>query len=379
MRVPPALWTWTALLTLALPVRAQSWNPFSSGGNDAKNARDLEPTPYHFPRRVQARPVRVLKFRFWADRDFRGLTPAWKIKTRAWLSQMSRLLGPPLDVEFEGESFRTWDRQASNGSLSDALAALNKEDGGQDVDFVVGLIGALPVVSNDCQLLGQANGGRGHFVVRAMGNVGDARVVYALLPKTENEQKEDLYARRVQHKELGVFMHEWAHALGVGHGGCGGNIMCPVYTPAYNTFTEAVLNQLDQAITRKKAGGLAPNPVAVRQSARAASAPVTVAPAAAQNAAASSLIGAMIDRARAQQRAGDRDGATATLIDAVARARVVAPPGDGSWLSLAQACVDARELDAGEEALGNAAAGAATDAVRAQLAALRPRPARKRR
>jgi hypothetical protein len=366
-------WVVTLLAIAPQPARPQSWNPFSSHADDGR-ARELEPASFWFPSRKIARPTRVLRFRFWADPDFRGLTPSWKIKTRAWLSQLTRMIEPTLGVQFEAESLRTWDRQASMASMGEALAALAKEDPGADVDFVVGLVGALPAVTNDVHLLGLTGPPR-HFVLRAMGNVDDARAVYARLGKSDVSRKEDLYARRVQHKELAIFLHEWGHALGIPHGGCGANIMCPIYGQERSGFPPEVLQRMDEALSRPRPGRDAP--VAVRRPDPPAPEAPAVAPVAAQQAAAASWVGRFVDRAREQHRAGDRAGAASTLSEAVDRTRAVAAPGDPIWLTLAQACLELGAPGPGEEALASAGTGPAVDELRARLSAGKPR-ARKR-
>jgi hypothetical protein len=361
------------LATLSLPAHGQSWNPFSSSSDDDKWAQKLEPSTFHFPNRNLQRRARVLKFRFYADPDFRGLTPSWKLKTRAWLSQLSRMIEPALAVQFEAESQRNWDHHAALGSLGDALAALARQDPGTDVDFVVGLVGALPAMTDDHHLLGMAHPPQRHFVLRAMGNVHDARQVYRLLDKSDVGRKEDLYARRVQHKELAIFLHEWAHAMGVPHTGCGSDIMCPSYSPGQSGFRPSVVEYLADAINRPPGGGGAP-PVA-RSEAKAPEKP-EVAPPAAQQAAAAAWVGRQLEQARDQHRTGDRAGAAGTLGDAVDRARVVAAPGDPVWLTLAEACLELGAPGPAAEALSSAAPGAAADALRARLPKAK---ARKRR
>jgi hypothetical protein len=369
---PRPAWVLLPLLAITPRATAQSWNPFSSGSSDERMARELEPATFQFPDRHLQRPSRVLRFRFWADPDFRALTPSWKIKTRAWLSQLTRIIEPALGVRFEAESLHEWDRQASQASLREALAALGQSDPGNDVDFVVGLVGALPAVTNDMHLLGMTSAPR-HFVLRAMGNVGDARAVYALMPKSDVNRKEDLYARRVQHKELANFLHEWGHAMGDPHRACGPDLMCPVYAPERSGFSREVLQYLEQAIARPAGAAPAPDRLQVARPPEPPPVPVE----AAQQAAAASWVGRFLDRAREQHRARDRAGVEATLSEAVDRARAVATPGDPIWLTLAQACVELGAPRPGEEALAHAGSGPAVDVLRARLAA-RPKP-RKRR
>ena len=200
--------------------------PLWQRSDDSSVVQGIEPAPFDFPRRTANRPVRVFRFRFWADADYRGVTPRWQMKARAWLSELSRLLEPSLGVRFEAESFHNWDRGLTYAPLPESLLELIKTDAGNDVDFVVGLVSALPHVSLSADRIGQTDPGRRHLVLRAMGNLDDARMVYRRLPNSDVPE-EDLYARRVLHRELVIFLHEWAHAMGAPHVGDPRDIMYP--------------------------------------------------------------------------------------------------------------------------------------------------------
>jgi hypothetical protein len=352
---------------------APSWNPFSSTSEeDGKWAQRMEPTPLQLPARSVQHPVRVLRLRFWADHDFRALTPAWKIKVRAWLGQLSRILEPSLGVQLEAESFRTWDRQSSQGQLTEVLDQLTKQDPGADVDWVVGLVSALPLVTTDVHALGTAVPGGKHFVMRAMGDVEDARRVYFNLGKADPAKKEDLYARRIQHKELTIFLHEWAHTFGIPHGGRPDDIMCPRYAPERSRFLPDALAAIDRGVERRLTGETSATASTAAPTPHSAPAPAPVppvAPAAAQQAAASSWVGRLIDKARAQHQAGDRAGAAATMSDAVDRAKVVAAPGDPLWVRVGEACLDVGAVSAAEEVLTSAGAAPGLSDLRARVAA----------
>jgi hypothetical protein len=378
----------TLLLPILLafqPAAARQFpNPFAGPSEpDTRAAQAMEPATYRFPARSWRGSSRVLKLRFWADGDFRAVTPAWKIKTRAWLSQLSRMIEPAFGVTFEAESFHEWDRPATYGSLGQALDELKEKDPGKDVDWVVGLVSALPLVTTSVHALGEAQVGTPYFVVRAMGNMNDARAVYANLGKIDPQKKEELYSRRILHKELGIFLHEWAHTLGVLHRGDPRDIMSPLYSPSWSGFAPTTLEALATALARRRPGttavAAAPSPEP-QPAPEAPPAPAPV-PAADQRAAVAGFVGPILEKAREQHRAGDRAGASARLDEAVDRARVLSAPGDPIWLVVAQASVDLGNLRAAEEALAGAAAGPATEAVRARLTELKraQRPTRRRR
>jgi hypothetical protein len=330
---------------------------------------DLEPEPYRFPSRTEATPVRVLRFRFWADADFRAVTPRWRIKVRAWLGELGRVIGPTLAVTFEADRLDEWTRERPLAALDVALDELAAKDRGADVDFVVGLVSALPLVANAQHHIGQGRIGGKHLVMRGMGNAEDARALYQMLPKAEPRTVEELYARRLLHKELSVFLHEWAHTLGVEHAPQPSDIMSPVYSPKASIFSLAALELMDAAIARRKTPAGTPPRPATRLAPPAAAEPA--APAGAHSAAAAAWVGRLLDRAAEQRRGGDAAGARATLDEAADRADVVAEPGDAVWLAIAEAGLEAGAFDTAARALVRAGSGPRVDAAREKLARAR--------
>jgi hypothetical protein len=330
---------------------------------------DLQPTPYQFPARIEPTPVRVLRLRFWADADFRAATPRWRIKVRAWLGELGRTIGPTLAVTFEADRLDEWTREHPLASLDVALDELAAKDRGGDVDLVVGLVSALPLVATAQHHIGQARIGGKHLVMRGMGSAEDARTLYQLMPKAEPRRVEELYARRLLHKELSVFLHEWAHTLGAGHAPQPTDIMSPVYSPVASVFSLATLELMDAAITRRKAPAEAPPRPAPRPAPPAVAEPTT--PSGAHSAAAAAWVGRLLDRAAEQSRGGDTAGARATLDEAADRADIVAPPGDAVWMAIAEAGLDAGALDTAARALARAGGGPRADAARQKLARAR--------
>ena len=56
-----------------------------------------------------------------------------------------------------------------------------------------------------------------HFVLRGMTSIAELQDFNRLFPKLDNDEREALYGRRKTHKELSIFLHEWAHTLGALH------------------------------------------------------------------------------------------------------------------------------------------------------------------
>ena len=76
-----------------------------------------------------------------------------------------------------------------------------------------------------------------HFVLRGMASIAELDDFKRLLPKLDQEEREKLYSRRKTHKELSIFLHEWAHTLGALHVQDVTRIMGPGYSNRTSTFS----------------------------------------------------------------------------------------------------------------------------------------------
>ena len=63
------------------------------------------------------------------------------------------VLAPAIGLHLEIDKIEPWSMSADD-KLEPALAALEHDDPGQDVDVVVGLVGALPLPTDDLHLAG---------------------------------------------------------------------------------------------------------------------------------------------------------------------------------------------------------------------------------
>jgi tetratricopeptide (TPR) repeat protein len=192
-------------------------NPFSTKASESPEAQRLEPATLEVIPGAPRGELRAIRLRFHADRDYRALAPSWQQRARTWLDFLNRVVAPGLGVRFEAESFHRWDRQSPNGGLQPILDELVAKDGGGDVDLVVGLVSALPLVSASLHELGMARELGKHLVLRGMGDAAEARALDKYLYQVDRAEREALYSRRKWHKEMAVFMHEWGHTLGAPH------------------------------------------------------------------------------------------------------------------------------------------------------------------
>jgi tetratricopeptide (TPR) repeat protein len=193
-------------------------------------AARLEPYPLHVPRRPRAAPAVVLRLRFYADSDYRAAGSRWQDRMKSLLAKLNEAVEPGFGVRFEGVEFRRWDRTGPSGALGPMLEELKRLDAGADVDWVVGLVAPLPLVSMSIHDLGMAEILGRHFVLRGMSSIEELQDLARSFHLIDRADREALYGRRKSHKEMVIFLHEWAHTLGGMHVQQETRVMCPQYS-----------------------------------------------------------------------------------------------------------------------------------------------------
>jgi tetratricopeptide (TPR) repeat protein len=191
-------------------------------------------------RRQDVRPVRV---RIHADPDYRATAVRWQERVRGLVADLNQFLGPTFGVRFDIESLRAWDDLPRGASAGQALELLEKHDPGTDVDWVVAFIAPLPLLSTSMHELGMARDLGAHLVLRGMTDPEEARAIKRLdLGAAETDK---LYAVRKWHKEITVFLHEWAHTLGAVHSSHENSVMNPTYAVQATGFSGPHMTAID--------------------------------------------------------------------------------------------------------------------------------------
>jgi tetratricopeptide (TPR) repeat protein len=218
-------------------------------------AQQFEPSPIQVQRRAPPGPAKVMRMRFYADADFRsGGGVRWQDRIRAQLGQINQVLEPGFGVRLEAESFHRWDRTGANGALAPMLDDLERTDAGAEVDWVVGLVAPLPLVSMSFHDLGVARLLGRHFVLRSMASVAEMDDFTRVFHTLDQSQREALYGHRKEHKEIAIFLHEWAHTLGACHANDPTRIMGPGYSQRSGLISEDDAGLIAAGLGAKLAG-----------------------------------------------------------------------------------------------------------------------------
>jgi Matrixin len=227
----PDLLRAAALLAIALvsqPAHAQ-W---------MKSRRDLqhEAAQRNAPVQIALRPesaplpMRTFKVRIYATSDHRALVFQWTNRIRNLVERVNHTLARWPRVRFEIEEVRPWEHDSSGENLKQLLGELEALDPGTDVDWVIGLGGALSTMPDSIDAIGMARLFGRHFVMRSADSIAEENLFRETFDELSAEERTRLTEARKAHRELIIFLHEWAHTLGLIHAQHYDRIMNPSYT-----------------------------------------------------------------------------------------------------------------------------------------------------
>jgi tetratricopeptide (TPR) repeat protein len=174
-------------------------------------------------------PVRVMRVRVLADREYRSGAMDWRNLARSLFDRVNKFVGPAFAVRIEAVDWKRWDRTAPDENIFAMLRELKSYEPGEDVDLVVGLVTPAALLISDIHHAGAAEILGKHLVMRSFVNPAEAEVFQQGFEVLPVDEREKLYYLRKSHKEEVIFLHEWAHALGAIHDHHPASIMNPLY------------------------------------------------------------------------------------------------------------------------------------------------------
>jgi hypothetical protein len=151
-----------------------------------------------------------------------------------------RVLEASLGLHLEVETTKPWSLDGDE-HLEAALKALSRDDPGDDVDVVVGLIGALPRQTESLHELGYAEVLGKHLVVRAASRLGEHDAVDRALTELSDDERDRVVRARRRHRAEAVFLHELGHVLGALHEADVTSVMHPAYDEKMNAFGDGAV------------------------------------------------------------------------------------------------------------------------------------------
>ena len=231
--------------------------PRTEHSYQSESARQLLPESLHLRggSASSALPPRVVRVRVYAAADYRRQTLGWQERFGRTLERVNSITRDWPGVRFTVVEWRNWERDSAEPPMQQLLDDLAKTDPGSDVDLVVGLVAALPVFPGSIDNLGMARMFSRHLVVRSLHELAEHDFLRREYDALSESEREALLAKRKLHKEQVIFLHEWAHTLGVIHASRPGSIMNPRYGRAQTGFSDEEAELVEIALRHRGSDG----------------------------------------------------------------------------------------------------------------------------
>jgi hypothetical protein len=183
----------------------------------------------------------VFRVRIWASRSYVAQTLDWKAHVRALVDDVNQVLPGAIDARLDVESLDSWDAAPKEDGTDAAMSALIESDPGEGVDAVVAMIGGVPKFTRDFHELGLGEVFGKHMVVRGTTSIDDQELIDNRFDQLDESERTRLRREYRRHRELAVFLHEYAHTLGAIHEATSLTLMAPSYNRKASTFAPETL------------------------------------------------------------------------------------------------------------------------------------------
>jgi hypothetical protein len=257
------LLTWFALVAVWVAAIGCAKNPYQMRREyQTKQADRLRPA--ELERGGSAwRAMRTLRVRLYAD-PAAARKEGMREDFEQRLARANQVLESALRLRLSLEELRDLPAQPDSADGEALLLALEKQDAGADVDLIVAVIGASPVVTLSFHDLGRARVLGKHIVLRTMDDLGELRALEGF-DTLDVEERSRLYQQRKRHKETTCLLHELGHVLGALHTRDGLDLMHPTYDNAMSSFAQPNLDLMAFALDERVAEASARDEAALYQ------------------------------------------------------------------------------------------------------------------
>jgi hypothetical protein len=178
----------------------------------------------------------TFKMRVWATAQYASQTLDWQHEFKEMVETANDILLKSADTRIEIASMASWPGAPAQDDLEKTLTALDQQDKGDDVDWVVGLVSGFATFTISFHDLGAARYLGKHFVLRAASDFTEHAAAEAAFTKLKPDERLRLLGERKRHRSVATFVHEVGHTLGALHDTDKEGLMYPGYSKNMRAF-----------------------------------------------------------------------------------------------------------------------------------------------
>jgi tetratricopeptide (TPR) repeat protein len=209
---------------------------------ERRHLETVRPDPIE-PRGGFAGPVVTVPVWVYADEGHRRQVQGWVPRFQAQVEAANPMLEACCGLRLEVERARAW-KDDQSADVARALEALRGHAPLTESRLVVGLLAPMTFDATDFRVLGMAEEGGRHFVMRGLDDAVLARVIDQVAPNAGLEARQELYRLVTRHKEQAILLHELGHILGAPHVSDAQAIMNGQYDWSMRGFSAGTLRVL---------------------------------------------------------------------------------------------------------------------------------------
>jgi hypothetical protein len=214
-----------------------------------RRAKEAEGAKIHAARTASPKTgTRQGRVRFFVSKSFSEQHRDATHMLASLIDEANNVATSHFNLRFEIASTSAWTPKCDPNRLEQCTNELAKLDPGEDGDWIVGVLGAMPSFTATFEQLGMARLPGRHFVIRDVSDLAEREAIDRAFATFTPARRDEIYKRRKSHKRLAIFLHEWAHTLGGLHVQNNKSLLNPSYDDSMEAFDDGNHGLIDASL-----------------------------------------------------------------------------------------------------------------------------------